>query len=131
MSAPACYKTESSEIFEILSMLGDALDSQTIYLYRTTLSHVNEQSPHSDNILYRGIVLCSEKSEVPPLWLDEGSFNGRSILIWGSPITTNIYFRNIEFTAKMTCMTIATLLTLHGIEVHVQNVLFSPEKGIE
>tara|TARA_B100001778_G_scaffold334984_1_gene350335 strand:- start:15883 stop:16263 length:381 start_codon:yes stop_codon:yes gene_type:complete len=117
--------TEQIEISEIIQTLNDIVEKGTVYIYRTTLS-----DEASNGEMYRGIVLCKKKTDSIPGAYEGGEFPGDSILVWGNPMGSNVDFPNIEFIAKMTCMTIATLLTLQGIEVYVQNKLFVPEKGV-
>lgn len=126
---------ENLEISDIFQNINNIVESSTSYLY------INDFLDHMSGSVFLGIVLSKEKAELPSENNNEPEsqdgeddsairFSKDSVLIWGSIEESDEDFPHIHNIAKMTCVTIATILVTQGVEVYIQNEIFDPEKGI-
>ena len=114
---------EKFEIETVISDLNTLMNKTALYIYRVSLTDEEADTK------YRCIVISDTPSDIIPDHNSEHQFEGNSVLVWGDPVGSNTEIPNIEFIAKMTCVSLATLLTLNGVEVFLQNELFAPERG--
>jgi hypothetical protein len=116
---------EKIAISGIISDLNQLMNRTVLHMYRVTLTDEEHDTQ------YRCIIISDTPSAEIPDHNEDHEFIGNAVLVWGHPVASNTEIPNIEYIAKMTCMSLATVLTLSGVEVFLQNRLFAPERGID
>lgn len=112
----------NAEFKETLRRMRELFDHSVVHIYGYVETNGDEKF-FRVSIANQPVVLPRGKDPLPA--------DAVSINIWGDVVSSSVTLNNSKYNCLFVVQAVATMLTIIGYEVYVNDKVFDPEEGVE